>query len=266
MTPDYSRADVVRALREIGLVQGDVVFTHSSVGMLGVPAEGLDRGTIASLFLESVQEVIGAEGTWVLPTYTYSYTQRKPFDPTATPPPASMGLLPQELWRKPEAHRTLDPLFSVIALGGGASELVASAGATDCFGEASLYARLLERDAVLCNIGIGVHSALIHYVEQKLKVPYRYPKVFSGSTVVAGQRRETEVVYNVRALDRPRDVPYFMRLDADARSTGSAKVARVGRGEINAIRARRVEELIRAGLERDPEYLVLGDLAGRPVG
>ena len=67
------------------------------------------------------------------------------------------------------------------------------------------------------------------------------------------------MVYNVRALDRPEHVPYFMRLDRDARADGATKAVRVGRGEINAIRARDMERLIVAGLTKDPNYLVRGD-------
>jgi hypothetical protein len=74
------------------------------------------------------------------------------------------------------------------------------------------------------------------------------------------------VAYNVRDLDDERTVPYFMRLDKDGRAAGAVSGVRVGADEINLIRARRMEQMIREGLGRDPEYLVLGDLAGRPVG
>jgi len=262
---DYSRADVVAALRAVGVRAGDVVFSHTSIGMLGVPAGGLDRDAVAALFRTAFEEVLGADGIWLLPAYTYSYTSGEPFDP-ATSKPKNMGLLTDALWQAPGVARSLDPIFSVIGMGANAHDLLSSIAVDDCFGPASVYARLLELDATLCNIGIGVHGALIHHVEQKLGVPYRFPKLFRGTTLVDGRARETAVRYNVRGLDEPRHVPYFMRLDADARADGSAAVARVGRGEINAIPMRRLEQLIVAGLRRDPEYLVLGDQAGMPVG
>jgi aminoglycoside 3-N-acetyltransferase len=266
MRADYAGADVVEALRAVGVRPGDTVFTHSSVGMLGVPAEGLSKEVLADVFLDAFREVLGPTGTWILPTYTYSYTSRERFDPARTPPPAHMGLLPTVLWERPEARRTLDPIFSVIAFGGGADELVASAAADDCFGERSVYARLLAADGLLCNVGIGIHSAFIHHVEQALGVPYRFIKEFPGVTSVDGELRETTVAYNVRSLDEPGHAPYFMRLDADARTSGAAATHAVGRGEINAIRARDLRDLIVRGLERDPDYLVLGELAGRPIG
>jgi aminoglycoside N3'-acetyltransferase len=162
------------------------------------------------------------------------------------------------LWRHPEFTRSQDPIFSAIGTGAAAHALLAAAGARDCFGPDSLSALLLERDAAMVNVGIGSHSALIHHVEQRLGVPYRFPKRFSGTT--AG--RPTEVVYNVRALDEPRHVPYFMRLDADGRADGAVHAERVGRGEINLIRARDMERLVVAGLAKDPDYLVRGDADG----
>lgn len=252
--PDYSREDIVRALREVGLREGDVAFSHTSVAMLGIPAEGLSEEAIADAFLSAFMEVLGPDGALVLPAYTYSYTKDEVFDPATTPPTPAMGVLPNVLWRHPGAVRSLDPIFSVVALGGRARELVDGAGATDCFGPDSIYARLLAIDAAMVNVGIGSHSALIHHVEQKLGVPYRSIKRFRGLTV----DRETEVAYNVRALDDPRYVPYFMRLDRDARAAGVVHSARLGRGEVNLVRARDMERMIEAGLARDPEYLVRG--------
>ena len=262
---DYHRADVVDALQTLGVREGDVVFTHAGVGMLGRPAEGLERETIAALFLTAFQEVLGPGGTWILPAYSYSYTRGEPFDPAATPP-RNMGVLSEILWRHPEAARSLDPIFSVVALGGRAQEIAERAADDDCFGPRSVYALLLELDGAVCNVGIGSHSAFIHHVEQRLGVPYRFPKRFRGTTVVDGSARETEVVYNVRALDNPRHVPYFMRLDADGRREGLVRGARVGRGEINHVRVRDMKTLIEAGLARDPEYLVLGELASSAAG
>lgn len=259
--PDYDGAAVVAALRELGLRRGDVAFSHTSVGMLGRPAEGLTREAITELFLDAFTEVLGPEGGWILPTYTYSYTKDEVFDPAATPPPAHMGLLPGELWRRPGFTRSLDPIFSAIGTGDAAHELLAAAGATDCFGPQSLYALLLERDAAMVNVGIGSHSALLHHVEQRLGVDYRFIKRFHGTTVVDGVATETDVDYNVRALDDPRKVPYFMRLDRDGRAAGLVHAVAVGRGEINLVRARDMARLAEEGLARDPEYLVRGDLA-----
>jgi len=258
---DYCRADVVAALRAVGVRPGDVVFSHTGIAMLGRPAEGLSKEAVFALFLAAFQEALGPDGTWILPAFTYSYARGEVFDPEASIP-RSMGLLPELLCRTPGAVRSLDPIFSVVALGGRAAELAGDVSA-DCFGDDSIWGRLYACDAAICNIGIGSHATFIHHVEQRLGVPYRFPKTFRGTTIVAGVPRETEVVYNVRPLDDPRCAPYFMRLDRDGRLDGSVRAVPVGRGEINLVRARRMAELIHAGLEQDPEYLVMGDLAAR---
>jgi aminoglycoside 3-N-acetyltransferase len=257
-TPDYDRAVVIQALRDLGLQRGDIVFSHTGVGMLGRPAEGLTKDAISTLFLDAFTEALGPDGGWLLPAYTYSFTKGEPFDPAQTPPTKAMGLLPEALWQHPSFARSTDPLFSAIGTGEAAHTLLAAAGSEDCFGPRSLYALLLDRDAVMVNVGIGSHSALIHHVEQRLGVDYRFPKRFTGTTVIDGVEQESEVVYNVRALDRPDHVPHFMRLDRDARADGATQAVRVGRGEINAIRARDMERLIVTGLAKDPHYLVHG--------
>jgi len=111
----YNRDDVVRAFRDVGVRAGDVVFTHASVAMLGVPEEGLDQAAIGELFLSAFHEVAGPEGTWILPAYTYSYTKDEVFDPAATPPTSDMGALPLALWRHPEGA----PFARPDLLGGG---------------------------------------------------------------------------------------------------------------------------------------------------
>lgn len=258
---DYAKPDVAAALAELGVGTGDVVFTHSSIAMLGRPAEGLTASAITELFLSAFTEAVGPDGGWLLPTYTYSYTKGEVFDPASTPPPKDMGLLPVELWRREGWKRSLDPIFSVIGWGTAAHALIERAGATDCFGSDSIYAGLLEADAAMVNVGIGSHSALLHHVEQSIGVPYRFPKVFPGTTVIDGVARPTEVTYNVRALDQPRHEPWFMRLDRDGRERGLVRAVRVGRGELNLVRARDMRTLAIEGLARDPEYLVAGDLA-----
>ena len=257
MDPHYDQPAIVRALRAVGLRAGDAAFSHSSVAMLGIPAMGLDEQAVATAFLAAFREVLGPEGTLVLPAFTYSYTKREVFDPAATPPTPGMGVLPTALWTHPDAVRSLDPIFSVIAFGARARELAGEAGADNCFGPDSVWARLLAADAAILNIGIGSHAALIHHVEQKLGVPYRYIKRFPGTTVVDGVARESVVAYNVAALDRPQDFAYFMRLDADGRASGAVATAPLGRGEVNLIRAREMERLIAEGLARDPRYLVV---------
>lgn len=254
----YGRDDVVAALRAAGVRRGDVVFSHASVAMLGIPDVGLDERKIAELFTSAFFEVAGEEGTWILPAYTYSYTKGEPFDPATTPPTKDMGLIPNALWRDRGWVRSLDPIFSVIATGGRAEEMTAGVP-TSCFGPDCVYARLIAADGALCNIGIGSHSVLLHHIEQQLGVPYRYLKPFRGVSVIDGVQRETEITYNVRDLGLPHHTAYFMRLDRDARADGAVTAVRLGRGELNVVRARRMAELARDGLARDPDYLVLGD-------
>lgn len=259
--PDYGREDIVRAFRELGLTEGDIAFTHASVAMLGRPSVGLNANAIGELMLDSFLEATEGSGTWVLPAYTYSYTNGQPFDPATTPPTNDMGALSLALWGHPAAVRSLDPIFSVIAIGTRAHEIVD--GVAPCFGDDCVYARLIATGAAMMNIGIGSHSALVHYVEQHDGVPYRWLKRFEGITVIDSQQHPTAVDYNVRALDDTRHRPYFLRLDRDGRAAGCVRATRLGRGEVNLVRAPAMARMARDGIARDPGYLTRGELPDR---
>ncbi|HEX3693122.1 MAG TPA: AAC(3) family N-acetyltransferase [Solirubrobacteraceae bacterium] len=255
--PDYGHQAIVGALQAVGVRVGDVLFTHSSIATLGVSEGGLDAEAIATMFLSAVREVAGPGATWLLPAFTYSYVKDEVFDPLTVAPSREMGLLPSVLWRHPDALRTLDPIFSVIAIGARARELT-SGVPTSCFDERSVFARLIELDGAVCNIGIGSFSTLMHHVEQKRGVAYRRPKWFEGVSILDGRPRRTRISYYARDLDHPEHDSCWTRLDRDGRADGSVAVAQLGRGELNLVRARRMEELIVAGLERDGDYLVVG--------
>lgn len=225
--PDYGYDAVVDALRAVGVRRDDVLLTHSSVATLGVPEQGLDAEAVAATFLRAVFEVAGPEATWLLPAFTYSYTKDEVFDPLSAPPASDMGLLPSVLWRHPDAARTLDPIFSVIAIGARAREL--TAGLPDsCFGERSVFARLIELDGAVCNIGIGSFSTLMHHVEEKHGVPYRQPKCFEGLSILEGRPRRTRISYSARDLERPEHNSCWRRLDRAGAPTAPWRWRRSG--------------------------------------
>jgi aminoglycoside 3-N-acetyltransferase len=129
----YDRDDLVRAFAEVGVRQGDVVFSHTGVAMLGIPPVALEPAAIGDLFLDAMRTALGPEGTWVIPAYTYSYTKDELFDPATTATTLDMGAVPEGIWNHPDGRRSLDPIFSVVAFGPRAGELVAGVPAS-CFG------------------------------------------------------------------------------------------------------------------------------------
>ena len=64
----YANADVAAAFASLGLARGDVVYLSGNLGNLGFHASGNKTATLEG-FLAALFEVIGPEGTVVVPTH-----------------------------------------------------------------------------------------------------------------------------------------------------------------------------------------------------
>jgi aminopeptidase-like protein/aminoglycoside N3'-acetyltransferase len=250
--PDYSKEDLVGCFRKAGLTAGQTVLSHSNIGFFGIPAEGNNRKTADRIVLEAFREVLGDSGTLVVPSFSYSFCKGEVFDPDSTP--SSCGAWSEYVRTLPNAHRSLDPIFSVAAIG-CLSEHLTRDVSQECFGPNSFWERFIKADGIICNLNVWVISTFVHYIEKKLQVPYRYDKIFPG-------------VFNVGRCARPGAAVFFCQ-DASNLDTRAAaelfdelalnrKMAvkiPVGRGYITAMAARDVERLIMETLVTQPFFL-----------
>jgi aminoglycoside 3-N-acetyltransferase len=252
---DYNKKSIVDALHAVGLGKGDIVFTHSNVGFFG-KMEGADTvGHIYSVIKDAVFEVIGPEGTWIVPVFSYSFCNKAPFDPDITP--SICGFLSEGVRKDSQALRSHDANFSVAAIGRAASLLTQEAPAYS-FGPGSFWDKLLAADGKICNFNFDAASTLIHYVERRLKVPYRYDKAFPGVFNYKGQTQERTFYHFVYDNAKPKHAPEFTKFDRAARQEGLAKRCNLGKGQIVLIGAHDTFELIQSKLKEDKAFLTKG--------
>ncbi len=180
---EVTQAQIAGALRAVGLEAGDGVLVHSALHFLGRPAGGVEA------YLAAFQEVLGPQGTLVVPAFNFGFARGERFDPQETPSDG-MGVFAEYVRHSPGACRSPHPLQSVAALGKFAPDLCARD--TLCaFDPGSPFERMLELDFKLMLLGASMQSAsMVHYCEQRAAVPYRYWKEFSGPCRV-GDRWET---------------------------------------------------------------------------
>lgn len=253
---DYNRPDLEVALGRCGVTSGAVVFCHSNIGFFGRP-DGASTGAAASdLVLTAFRKVLGTAGTLVVPTFSYSFGSDKPnkrFDPRDTP--SVCGMLSEYVRRLPDARRTLDPMFSVAAIGAKA-EALTSGECTECFGEDSFWRRFLDTDGLIVNLNFDAGSTFVHFVECRLQVPYRADRTFFGTLIRDGGEHPHRVTYFSRRLDDPAASPAFERFDKLARAAGYVRTATVGRGSVVSISAADTADLIADTLPREPAMLI----------
>jgi len=206
---DITSGDLERGFRDAGLAEGDVVMVHARLFSLGRVPPGMDKDTLADAFIDVLQDILGPLGTLLFPTFTLGACRTGHFDVDQMP--SEMGLLSERARVRHESVRTHHPFFS-IAVMGAHKPLFMSTRNDTCFGEGSAFDvmhRLNQADGTrgkmkFLTLGIDLPPeaiTYIHSIEEKLAVPYRYHKAFTGSiTTTKGQTSPYQVTFFVRDL------------------------------------------------------------------
>lgn len=172
-----TQTHLAQTLRTLGLQRGDTVLCHSALQFLGKPENGLD--TISGA-LDSVLEFSTLQGTLALPAFNFDFAHGLPYHPKISPA-QKMGALPEYFRRYPGVCRTPHPMQSLLVVGRFAQDLC-NRDTPSAFDEHSAFARLLELNGWLLLLGADIQAAsIIHYSEQRARVPYRYWKEFTAS-------------------------------------------------------------------------------------
>jgi len=264
---DYTAVELVEGLRTVGLGTGDTVLVHAGLERLGLAKECRTPPEGSALLLGALREVIGPNGTLLVPTYTFSFCRGELFDvqqtPTAGGPWSPSAAFLECVRRHPQACRSHDPIHSVGGLGPRAAELLTDVAPT-CFGSGSIFDRLRRARGKVCLVGLDLGEASFqHHVEEMVGVPHRFRKLFTGHIRDAGSTRKAGWVYNVRILAE-NGAPDSARLECIAREEGTCRAASVGRGEVLAFDCEEYFQLLSRELARDPWYTAKGP-RGNPI-
>jgi len=246
-------ADIIEAFKLCGVGRGDVLMLHADAIALAQLPRMSAQARFEVLF-DALYDVLGPEGTLVLPTFTYSFTKGEPFEAAVTP--SAVGLVTEAFRTQPGVRRSQDPIFSVAARGRLADRF-AEAASDDCFGPNSAFALLAAQDAWLACLGCSLDRlTFTHYVEQAAGVDYRYFKTFTGVRLEGGVETPASTRYFVRDLDRDTVID-LSRLKAELIEASALATAAVGRVALSAVRCSAFQTAAAALLARNPSGLIL---------
>ena len=181
---DYSKSDISKALTDVGITTDDNIFVHSNIGYFGKMENAENKNDYCREFLESVLDVIGINGTLVVPTFSYSFCNNEVYDKIKTD--SVCGIFSEYIRKKSNSSRSDDPNFSIAAIGKNAGLFTKDCAAYS-FGKNSFWERFHRKDGKICNFNLDSSSTFIHYVEKSLNVEYRYDKPFSGTSIINGK-------------------------------------------------------------------------------
>jgi aminopeptidase-like protein/aminoglycoside N3'-acetyltransferase len=254
-------------LKLVELRSGDIVFFQVSHFTLGPMGCGPSEREACELLYSAMREVIGQDGTMLLPAFSFSFDKSEDFDVRNTPGMQgawSYSLDFIEYFRRlPKVVRSIDPILSVAGFGPHAEKLFTRLPNTS-FGKDCLYERLLKSGGKICGIGAGLaESPFLHYVEEMQGVPFRYKKLFTGYIGENGKRSKQGWISSV-PIQAENGLPNGTRVEKMARRENLSRVVDVGMGEIVCIDCRSFYELISREIARDPWITARGP-AGDPV-
>lgn len=184
---------LVHGLRALGIGRGAVVY--AAADLLRVADWNLARDYGAEAVRQvwpewvylSLREVIGPEGTLVVPLFSYAYArQHVPFVCEETP--SEVGAFSEHIRRKPETVRSLHPLFSLGAIGPAAHAICDNVGRS-AYGERSAFGRLREAGTTFVCLGTTLPRSLtyVHHLEHLYGVNHYMHKAFDAPVYRGGQ-------------------------------------------------------------------------------
>ncbi len=244
---DVMRRQVVEGLTAVGIRAGDSVLVHAAIQYLGKPVGGVD------MYRQAFDKVLGPDGTLAVPTFTFVFARGQAYDPANTPS-EQMGVFAEHIRTLPHAVRSPHPLQSVALIGRHAAE-IALLDTPSAFDPGSAFERMLDLDFTMVLLGASIRVAsIVHYSEQKAKVPYRVWKSFDGTVLRAGSAAGTcRMFARDLALDPRND---FTPVQVLLEDRGLWRQVKLNYGSVAACRLRDVVAAADDLLAKDPWALV----------
>ena len=237
---------------DLGVEPGMAVNCHSFLPALGRLVPGPE------VVVDTLLERLGSRGSLIVPTFTYSYFEGKVYDVQRSP--STVGALGDLVRTRPGSVRSLDPNFSMAAIGGDAHALMRRE-TPHSFGAGTVYERLMRAGMHVLLLGVDFTAlALFMHLEKVHEVHYRYDKFFSGTTRHGDHTFEDTAVHFVRD-EHLEPESYRSRVgDVIDRQPDCRRVA-LAYGEHRFVPAATVARVVAESLVRDPYFLI-----EKPVG
>jgi len=162
--PNVTFEDIIKGLEEVGVVEGDILFVHSSLKSFGNVEGGADT------VIDALLSVLGKNGTLLLPTLTFAYVnENEPFiDIKETP--CTTGIIPKTFLKRPGVVRSKHIVSSAAAFGPQAEFLTSTHDDTPC-DLLSPYGKLYSLGGKVLFMGAGIGSNTLFHVAEEIVLP-----------------------------------------------------------------------------------------------
>ncbi len=248
------KTDIKNVLASIDIQKGDAVVLHSDLSVFGGIGDIRDRNTFLDEIINCFKEIVGAEGTLIVPSFTYSFLCGETFDKENSP--SKVGVLSERFRQHPDIMRTPHPTHSFLVWGKRKDEL-SGIPRSYSFGEGSIFQLLDEIECKIVFFGAKFQSCTqVHYMEELTGVPNRKWKRMNGK-MIAGCK-ETELSYDYYSPTKSFSLSHaydFSKLESILEKKKLLLNATLGYGQVKVIGSRQLGEQVQELLKKDKKGL-----------
>ena len=166
-------------LQGVGVEKGDIIDVSSDMANVLLYCRRIGVRLVPDHLIDSLQELVGPEGTVMIRTFTWDFCHGEPFDIRTSP--SRVGALGNAAMKRADFKRTGHPIYSWMVWGKRAGELL-QMDQPNAFGPGSVFDFLDINHAKQLTLGntSSDSTTQMHHVEAACKVPYRFDKPFTG--------------------------------------------------------------------------------------
>lgn len=196
------KEDVVKALKNLGVHNGQTIMVHTSLSSIGFVCGG------AQTIIEALLEAVGEDGTIMMPTQSWKNLDPETgvhweepeewwqiirdnwpaYDKRITPT-NTMGALAEMFRRWPGAVRSDHPARSVAAMGKHAVYLTENHDLSNIFGDGSPIGKLYELGGSVLLIGVGYDkNTSLHLADMRAEYPTKHNCTEHSAVMEDGKR------------------------------------------------------------------------------
>lgn len=239
---------LVDNFRALGVETGDTLLVHSSYKSLG----GVDGGP--QTVIDALLEVLGEDGTLVMPTFNFDFCKGEPWDVRETP--SQMGYMTNLVRQDPRAKRVFHPIYSFAVIGKYA-EAFGALRYKSSYAKNSAFGKLRELDGKIMVVGLSYNDSMtfFHHVEEMEGVDYRYLKDFTGM-VTDADGNTVEDTYQMLVRDIDKGVHTMVDpMGKLMEEAGVIQSRTIGEADVKLMKANEVYEFTAREMKRDPHLL-----------
>ena len=234
--------------RLLGVAAGDTLLVHSSYKSFG----GVDGGPQA--VIDALLEVLGEDGTLVMPTFNFNFCKGADWDVRETP--SQMGFMTNLARLDPRATRVFHPIYSFAVIGKHA-EAFGEIRDKSSYGANSAFAKLRELEGKIMVVGLSYNDSMtfFHHIEEMEGVDYRYLKDFTGN-ITDWDGNTTVDTYQMLVRNLETGVETMVDpMGALMEEAEIIKSRKIGEADVKLMKANEVYEFTVSEMKRNPYLL-----------